>query len=315
MPRVSIITAAYNRSDVLRCAMLSVQRQTYSDWEHIIVGDACTDDTAEVVAKFADSRTRFVNRAENCGEQSAPNNDGFALSSGSLIAYLNQDDLWFPDHLESLVSFIDETNADLVYAMPFDIDRYGRPSCGITNAELRYDPTHFIVASLWLVRRELIDELGGWRSAMVIDALTPSQDLLTRAWRSTKDIRCHPRLTAIFLASGGRPGSFTQRDSSQHEAILKAMESPGYRELLLTQCSLNAARHISELQSRPWPARLNRAIDRAILRTGRRPDEVRRWLLRRPRGWWVDYSRKVGGLEPLSRSTGEHSTSAQVDKQ
>ena len=153
MARVSIITATYNRSDVLRYAIESVLSQTYTDLEQIIVGDACADDTAEVVASFSDPRLSFVNRAANWGEQSVPNNDGFSLASGTLIAYLNQDDLWFPDHLGSLVSFIDQTGADLAYALPFKIDRHGMPTCDLTNAELRYDPTHFIVASLWLARR------------------------------------------------------------------------------------------------------------------------------------------------------------------
>jgi hypothetical protein len=298
MPHVSIITATYNRSDALRCAIASVQAQTFGDWEHIIVGDACTDDTAEVVATFSDLRIRFVNRETNCGEQSAPNNDGFKLASGRLIAYLNHDDLWFPDHLECLVRFLEQTRADLVYALPFNIDRHGVPYCGITNAELRYDPSHLVVASFWLTRRELIEELGGWRSARDTYAISSSQDFLTRAWQNTKDLRCHPRVTALFLASGGRPNSFKLRDSSQHEQLLKNMQEPRYRERLVTGVVMRSAREIIDLsiQSKGMRARLSRLVDRLLVRLGLRPDSVRNRLAGRPKGWWTDRIRQFGGL-------------------
>ena len=58
MPRVSIIMATYNRSDLLRCAIATVQFQTFHDWEVIIVGDACTDETADVVSAIQDPRIR-----------------------------------------------------------------------------------------------------------------------------------------------------------------------------------------------------------------------------------------------------------------
>jgi glycosyltransferase involved in cell wall biosynthesis len=301
--RVSIITATYNRGDVLRCAIESVRRQTVTDWEHIIVGDACTDDTAEVVASLADPRMRFVNRETNYGEQSVPNNDGFALSTGRLIAYLNHDDLWFPDHLETLMAYMDETGADLVYALPFSVDRNGLTYCGTTNSVLRYDPSHFIVSSLWLARRELIEEMGGWRPALEIHAVSPSQDLLARAWQHGKELRCCPRVTALFLPSGGRPSSHNERDSSQHEALLADMLRPGMREELLTRHAMSTARAIDEMEIRQGgvKARLNRAFDGAVKALHLRPDAVRNRLARRRKGWWVDHIRGVRGLGPLDR--------------
>jgi hypothetical protein len=303
MPRVSVIIATYNRSDVLRCAIATVLFQTFRDWELVVVGDACTDDTAEVVATFQDPRIRFVNRAVNFGEQSAPSNDGFRLAGGSLIAYLNQDDLWLPDHLECLVGYIDQTGADLVYALRFSADPHGLFFCALTNAELRYDPTHLLEASLWLVRRELIEELGGWRPATSIHARTPSQDFLTRAWQRGKDMRCHPRVTAIMLHSGARPNSFRLRDSRQHEEILAQVTEPGFRERLLTDTSIQSARRTHELQLQldGWLARLNHRIDRFLVGRGLRPDSVRNRLAGRSKGWFVNHLRQIGGLTPMGR--------------
>ncbi|HEX7502350.1 MAG TPA: glycosyltransferase [Acidobacteriota bacterium] len=80
MPLVSVVTATYNRSHVLSAAIASLRGQTLTDWEQIIVGDACSDDTERVVAEFADPRLRFVNLEENIGEQSGPNNAGIRLA-------------------------------------------------------------------------------------------------------------------------------------------------------------------------------------------------------------------------------------------
>jgi len=304
MPRVSIIMATYNRSDVLRCAIATVQFQTFHDWELIVVGDACTDETADVVSTIQDPRIRFVNRKINFGEQSAPNNDGFQLARGSLIAYLNQDDLWFPDHLECLVRFLDETEADLVYALRFSVDQDGLAFCGMTNAEMRYDPSHLLEASLWLLRRELIEELDGWRAATSIHARTPSQDFLTRAWQRGKDLRCHPRITAVMLHAGARPNSYKLRDSKQHENILAGMSDSKFRERLITDAIIQSTRRTHELMLKleRWPARLNHRIDRFLVALSLRPDSVRNWLAGRRKGWFVDHLRQIGGLAPLDRN-------------
>jgi hypothetical protein len=301
-PRVSIITATYNRSDVLRCAIETVLHQTVADWEYVIAGDHCTDDTADVVASFGDPRIRFVNRETNFGEQSVPNNEAFALTSAPYIAYLNHDDLWFPDHLETLLAYIEATGADLVYSVPFAVDAQGLTFCGATNSELRYDPSHFLVASLWLLRRDLLEALGGWRHAVDTHAVTPSQDLLTRAWQQGKDLRCCPKVTALFLPAGGRAQAYSQRDSRQHEALLAAMKQPGMREEMLTRHAMQASRQLDELRRTPGVrGRLDRAFDAAIKALRWRPDAVRNRLARRKPGWVVDQLREMHGMKSLER--------------
>ncbi len=94
VPLVSIITATYNRSNVLCYAIDSVLRQTVTDWELLVIGDACTDDTEQIVAAIGDPRVRFFNLEKNVGEQSGPNNAGVRLAHGKSLAFLNHDDLW-----------------------------------------------------------------------------------------------------------------------------------------------------------------------------------------------------------------------------
>ena len=304
MPRVSVIIATYNRSDVLRCAIATVQFQTFSDWELIVVGDACTVVTASVMAEYNDPRIRFVNLPENIGEQWGPANRGFEMAGGELIAYLNHDDLWFPDHLDTLVRHLDDTKADLVYALRFSVSRDGLLFCGMTNAELRYDPSHHVEASLWLVRRELIEELGGWRDPTAIHARTPSQDLLTRAWQKGKDLRCHPHVTALMLHAGTRPNSYKLRDDREHKELLAHLPDPRFREALVTQALIQATRRVNEVSSRVQTPgeRVNRYLDRALVAFGFNPETVHNRLSGRPKGWVVDHIRQIGGLPPLDRN-------------
>ncbi len=108
MAKVSVIIATYNRPHVLKLALQSLLDQDHKDWEGLVIGDACSDETASVVAGFDDSRLRYENLAENCGEQSGPNNRGLALATGPYVAYLNHDDLWWPDHLSSSLAFLEQ---------------------------------------------------------------------------------------------------------------------------------------------------------------------------------------------------------------
>jgi glycosyltransferase involved in cell wall biosynthesis len=298
MPHVSIITATYNRPEVLRWAIECVRRQTYQDWEHIIIGDACTDGTEALVRGIADPRIRFVNRARNFGEQSGPNNDGLALARGERVAFLNHDDLWLPDHLTSLIAEIDTLGADLVYAPLVSIDAVGVPRCGLTNPKLRYKPSHFVPASLWLLRRSLATELKGWRPANTIHASNPSQDFLARAWKQGKLIACAPRITALILASGGRPRAYVSHDGSQHEELVRAMQAADFRERLLTRMVLEAEREAAPMRrrARGWRGLADHTVDQLLVAFGWQPSAVRNFLAGKQKGHWITYMREFRGL-------------------
>jgi len=104
-PLVTVILSTYNWSDVLPYSILSVLNQTFVDFELLVIGDGCTDNSAQVVESFVDARVRWINLPKNTGSQSGPNNEGLRQARGSLIAYLGHDDLWSKDHLENLTSY------------------------------------------------------------------------------------------------------------------------------------------------------------------------------------------------------------------
>jgi glycosyltransferase involved in cell wall biosynthesis len=104
MPLVSVIMPTFNRADTIRRAIRSVQAQTFTDWELIVVDDGSTDNTVAMI-EGCDPRLKLI-RQENQGTAGA-RNAGLSASAGSYIAFLDSDDEWLPHHLELCVSFLE----------------------------------------------------------------------------------------------------------------------------------------------------------------------------------------------------------------
>lgn len=101
---ISIMMPAYNASQFIHSAILSVISQTYPNWELIIVNDGSTDDTAEIIKEFSDSRIKIFHQ-QNQGEASA-RNTALQLMEGEWIAFLDADDQFLPDFLEKMLAFL-----------------------------------------------------------------------------------------------------------------------------------------------------------------------------------------------------------------
>lgn len=99
-PLVSIIVPTYNRGEYLRQAVESVLAQTYGNLELIVVDDGSTDATPQYLDSLSDSRVRVVRRAQRSNAAVA-RNTGLAAARGEFLAFLDSDDLWFPEKLAS----------------------------------------------------------------------------------------------------------------------------------------------------------------------------------------------------------------------
>lgn len=126
-PLVSVTIATWNRGAVVAERTIpSVLAQTHENFELIVVGDCCTDDTAERIARIDDKRVRFVNR-EQRGDYPAepfkrhlvagsiPMMAARDLAVGDWIAHLDDDEVWRPDHIAVLLERALATNAELVW--------------------------------------------------------------------------------------------------------------------------------------------------------------------------------------------------------
>ena len=102
MSLVSVILPTYNRRETIQAAIASVQRQTFADWELIVVDDGSTDDTAALV-DGSDPRLVLI-RQKNQGVNGA-RNTAMLRARGQYIAFLDSDDEWLPHHLELGMAF------------------------------------------------------------------------------------------------------------------------------------------------------------------------------------------------------------------
>lgn len=238
MPTVSVVMATWNRSNIIRFSIESVLRQTFTDWELLVIGDHCTDDTEAVVKSYDDPRIHFENLPENFGEQSKPNNVGVQRANGEFLAFLNHDDQWFPDHLESSLACLHEHSADLVYS---PVLKY-RPSSGsfITGPtrDGHYDPITDVPASAWLVKKESFESVGWFKPALELYTY-PTNNWLWRARKCKLRMLCKNRLTVLFIDSQSRKNSYKERLSEDYAYCNQQMkENPGFRDSLLEEVAL-----------------------------------------------------------------------------
>jgi glycosyltransferase involved in cell wall biosynthesis/ubiquinone/menaquinone biosynthesis C-methylase UbiE/Tfp pilus assembly protein PilF len=100
-PLVSVLMSTYNRKRFLPAAIESIKAQTYTNWELVLVNDG-GEKVSDVVRKAGSNRIRLLNLERNCGKGHAIN-CAFLESKGAFIAHLDDDDIWYPDHLERLM--------------------------------------------------------------------------------------------------------------------------------------------------------------------------------------------------------------------
>ena len=121
---VSVITPAYNAEKFIAEAIDSVIGQTYQDWEMVLVDDGSKDHTAEIIKSYSDPRIRYHRLEKNSGVAVAMNT-AISMARGSILAFLDADDIWKPEKLEKHVEFMVSNNYGFSFSA-YEIIRKGK---------------------------------------------------------------------------------------------------------------------------------------------------------------------------------------------
>jgi len=173
--RVSIVTPAFNGAATILDAVHSVQRQTFADWELIVVDDGSTDATVDTVASIGDRRVRIERTPTRSGPARARNR-GVALARGEFVAFLDADDVWMPEKLAHQVQALERmSTAGAAYSWTAFIDEQGRymfakePSFSEGDVFDDLLVTFFIASgSNVMARRRAIEAVGGFDESLPI---------------------------------------------------------------------------------------------------------------------------------------------------
>ncbi|WP_447636460.1 glycosyltransferase family 2 protein [Flavobacterium microcysteis] len=182
MPFFSVIIPLYNKENSIKNTLNSLLAQTFNDFEVIIVNDGSTDQSESKALEVNDARIRLFS-TENSGVSKA-RNYGISKASGTLVAFLDADDYWFPNHLEHLSNLYKMfpdcglycTNYERFFnddkiVKPKHIDIPSYPWKGIVKDFFK---SSYIDRIAWTsavaVPRAVLNEIGGFKTTITLGA-------------------------------------------------------------------------------------------------------------------------------------------------
>jgi glycosyltransferase involved in cell wall biosynthesis len=286
---VSVVVPAYNSGRFIGEAIQSVREQSHRELELLVVDDGSTDDTPEVVARFG-SRVTLVRQA-NSGAAVA-RNTGMRLARGRFVAFLDADDVWLPGKLAAQIAHLARHPEVSLCCTGWELlhpDASGHYACDRSPAEggllgAGHTPVTYtdllldchVWTSTVLMRRELIDQVGGFNPAL---RRGQDYDYWLRASRVTPIHRLDTAL-ALYRMGSGHGKKFADKNW-ELAVISKALAqwgstgpdgcglSAGQIRRRLWQLNLNFGYHqlslgrsgaaqeafLAALRQRPWHAR------------------------------------------------------------
>ena len=176
VPRVSILTPAYNAATTLHETLASVQRQTFTEFEVIVVDDGSSDNTAAIAEQFGacDPRFRLI-RQKNAGVAAA-RNTGLTASRAPLIAPLDADDVWHPEKLMRQMRRLSNTTSKTVLVYSWSVDIHDTSKIIDRRLDLdRFEGNVYAAlvlanfvgnSSVPLIRRDALMSIGGWDATL-----------------------------------------------------------------------------------------------------------------------------------------------------
>jgi glycosyltransferase involved in cell wall biosynthesis len=278
-PRVDVILPTHHRPHTLPYALRSVLGQTHANLELHVVADGAREETADVVASLGDPRVRLHRFPKGRGCAYAHRNHVLRQTSAPFVAYMTDDDLWFPDHLERALTALAGSTEGLVafrachvtwpdrldpFFFSFDWRRAAR------SAFLR----NWFMGSVECVHhRETLAAAGYWNEDLLRFG---DREFYNRVRRSPVGTRYVDRVTVMRFYAVHWDGRY---------AALREPPQRAYAERLADPQWVAALRARTESPRRPLAVRARQCRDFAALGLRYAPRFARFWYERRPRGW------------------------------
>jgi glycosyltransferase involved in cell wall biosynthesis len=166
-PLVSIIIPTFNYAQYLSRALESVLKQTYQNFEVIIIDNHSIDNTDEIVTHYSDTRITYL-KVQNKGVIAVSRNAGIKKSKGEWVAFLDSDDYWTVDKLQTCINSMTD-NIDLIYHDLVLVGTFGIFRKRTMNARQLYSPIisdllvngNPLATSSVVVRRSILNRIGG----------------------------------------------------------------------------------------------------------------------------------------------------------
>jgi teichuronic acid biosynthesis glycosyltransferase TuaG len=172
LPTVTIVMPAYNAASYITATIESVLKQSFTDYELLVINDCSKDNTAKIVELYCarDKRVQLINLSVNKGAPAGPRNIGIQQAKGKWIAFLDSDDIWHPNKLERqlnllkntgarfcstrMMDFVDESTLKLKDAGPEEYEWIS-----FTKQLIKYrTPTSSVIAEKVLMQHNLFNE-------------------------------------------------------------------------------------------------------------------------------------------------------------
>jgi glycosyltransferase involved in cell wall biosynthesis len=177
IPKVSILMPVFNGEKYLKAAIHSVLNQTYKNFEFLILNDGSTDSTQQIIASFSDNRIKVLYH-DNMGVAKSLNR-GLELARGEYIWRHDADDVCLPEQLETQLKFLNTHNSfalvstqiafmtdrgKIAYNIKQPKDHYFKDQSFIKVAREHFNPYSPITHATVLVRKEVFDNVGAYRT-------------------------------------------------------------------------------------------------------------------------------------------------------
>lgn len=221
---------AYNAEKFIAESIESIIRQTYQNWELLVVNDGSADLTEIIVKNFCDNDSRIKYYYQQNGKQGKARNVGIAHAKGKYLAFLDADDVWFSEKIELQLKQIEEKKVDLVFSEAYVFtDTITNTSAKMNSGKGIFESEtgirsflglNKIPTSTVLVKKEIINKANGFTESLEI---APAEDY--HLWLRLLMSGCNFFGSPLVLAGYRRHASATTTgDNLAVSYVIEALE-------------------------------------------------------------------------------------------